>query len=117
MRDRTGRPNCVIGPVGTILTSTDLPPPKTRRWVKRRKAEICCAVRGGLLSLDDACARYQLSVEEFLSWQRAIKRSSLPASTESADQLTRTSERSAIDEKVELLLHQAKRLPNEKPAL
>ncbi|MCW5750599.1 MAG: DUF1153 domain-containing protein, partial [Alphaproteobacteria bacterium] len=30
------------------------------------------AVQGGLLSLEDACRRYNLSVEEFLSWQRAI---------------------------------------------
>ena len=110
--DKTGRPNYVIGPMGTILTPADLPPPKTRRWVKRRKAEILTAVHGGLLSLDDACARYQLSVEEFLSWQHAIERSRSPESSASADQLTRTSESSTIDEKVELLLHQAKRLPS-----
>ena len=32
------------------------------------------AVRGGLLTLEDACRRYTLSVEEFLSWQRAVER-------------------------------------------
>ena len=30
------------------------------------------AVRGGLLSLDDACSRYTLTVDEFLSWQLSI---------------------------------------------
>jgi hypothetical protein len=35
-------------------------------------------VRGGLISLEDACTRYTLSVEEFLSWQRAIDRNGLP---------------------------------------
>ncbi|SKA14065.1 Protein of unknown function [Consotaella salsifontis] len=30
------------------------------------------AVRGGLLSLDEACSRYTLTVEEFLSWQTSI---------------------------------------------
>ena len=30
------------------------------------------AVRGGLLSLEEACARYTLTVEEFLSWQYSI---------------------------------------------
>ena len=30
------------------------------------------AVRGGLLSLEEACQRYTLTVEEFLSWQQSI---------------------------------------------
>ncbi|MEI9995417.1 MAG: DUF1153 domain-containing protein [Rhizomicrobium sp.] len=50
----------------------ELPEPQTKRWVPRRKAQVVAAVRGGVLSLDDACARYALTVEEFLSWQRAI---------------------------------------------
>lgn len=62
----------VIGPDGSPLTLTDLPPKNTRRWVIRRKAEVVAAVRGGLLSIDDACKRYSLSVEEFLLWQRQL---------------------------------------------
>lgn len=68
----------VIGPTGTPLSIDDLPAPDTKRWVARRKAEVVAAVRGGLLSLEDACTRYTLSVEEFLSWQRAIDRNGLP---------------------------------------
>jgi hypothetical protein len=64
--------NAVIGPLGKPLTFNDLPPVDTQRWVPRRKAEVVAAVRGGLLSLDAACRRYNLSVEEFLAWQRAI---------------------------------------------
>lgn len=64
----------IIGPDGSHLTLEDLPPPQTRRWVARRKAEVVAAVRGGLLTLEDACRRYGLSVEEFLSWQRAVER-------------------------------------------
>jgi hypothetical protein len=30
------------------------------------------AVRGGLLSLDEACQRYTLTTAEFLSWQLSI---------------------------------------------
>lgn len=56
------------------LTLRDLPPPGTRRWVMRRKAEVVAAVRNGLLSLEDACERYTLSVEEFLNWQELIDR-------------------------------------------
>jgi hypothetical protein len=54
------------------LTEQDLPPPNTKRWVMRRKAEVVAGVRCGLISLDEACRRYTLSVEEFLSWQRLI---------------------------------------------
>ena len=62
----------VIGPDGTPLTLHDLPPPSTKRWVIRRKAEVVAAVRGGLLSLDDALTRSRLTAEEFLDWQKAI---------------------------------------------
>jgi hypothetical protein len=68
----------VIGPDGSPLTLADLPPPNTKRWVIRRKAEVVAAVRGGLLSLEDACRRYTLTVEEFLAWQRAIDRFGMP---------------------------------------
>ncbi len=67
----------VIGPDGSPLTIADLPPNNTRRWVIRRKAEVVAAVRGGLLSMEDACARYRLTVEEFLSWQASIDRHGL----------------------------------------
>ncbi|HEY5337487.1 MAG TPA: DUF1153 domain-containing protein [Rhizomicrobium sp.] len=63
----------IIGPNGTPLTLADLPRPDTRRWVPRRKAEVVAAVRGGLLSLDDACSRYALTFEEFMSWQSALE--------------------------------------------
>lgn len=55
----------------------ELPPPGTRRWVIRRKAEVVAGVRAGLISIEEACKRYSLSVEEFLSWQRAIDRHGL----------------------------------------
>ncbi|MFM7085060.1 MAG: DUF1153 domain-containing protein [Hyphomicrobium sp.] len=66
------RKRFVIGPDGSPLTISDLPPKNTRRWVIRRKAEVVAAVRGGLLSLEEACERYTLTVDEFLSWQRSI---------------------------------------------
>lgn len=74
---QTSKVNYVIGPDGSPLTVADLPPPDTKRWVIRRKAEVVAAVRGGLISLDDACRRYTLTVEEFLSWQRSIERHGL----------------------------------------
>ena len=62
----------VMGPDGSPLTIADLPPSDTKRWVIRRKAEVVAAVRGGLLSLEEACTRYTLTTEEFLSWQASI---------------------------------------------
>jgi hypothetical protein len=40
--------------------------------VIRRKAVVVAAVRSGVLTLEEACERYKLSIEEFLSWQRLI---------------------------------------------
>ena len=71
------RAKYVIVPDGSPLTIADLPPPETRRWVIRRKAEVVAAVRGGLLSLEDACNRYTLTTEEFLAWQHSIERHGL----------------------------------------
>ncbi|WP_239805260.1 DUF1153 domain-containing protein [Croceicoccus hydrothermalis] len=70
-------PAMVIGPQGEPMTLDDLPPPTTRRWVIRRKAEVVAAVSGGLLTIDEACERYALSLEEIASWQRAIERSGM----------------------------------------
>lgn len=64
----------VVGPTGSPLTLSDLPPVNTQRWVIRRKAEVVAAVRGGLLTLEDACNRYSLTTDEFLSWQQSIDR-------------------------------------------
>jgi hypothetical protein len=60
------------------LTLDSLPSPQTVRWVIRRKAEVVAAVRGGILSLEEACNRYTLSADEFLAWDRALSRHGLP---------------------------------------
>jgi hypothetical protein len=49
-----------------------LPPARPARWVPHRKAEVIAAVQGGYLSIDQACRRYELSVEEYLLWQRGV---------------------------------------------
>ncbi len=66
------RPISVIGPDGTRLTKSDLPPADTRRWVARRKAAVVAAVNGGLLSEKAACEMYDLSEEELDSWRSAV---------------------------------------------
>ncbi len=72
MSERPSRPNGVTGPTGKPLTVENLPPLDTKRWVIGRKAEVVTAVRNGLIGLDEACERYQLSAEEFLNWEQLI---------------------------------------------
>lgn len=71
------RPARVIGPLGLPLTIETLPAPGTTRWVIRRKAEVLAAVEGGLLSIEEACERYDLSLDELMLWQRAVARSGM----------------------------------------
>jgi hypothetical protein len=73
----TVRPSHVIGPVGELLTLNDLPKSTTIRWTPRRKAEVVAAVRGNLLTFEEACARYSIAMEELIDWQRAASRSGL----------------------------------------
>ncbi|WP_260923944.1 DUF1153 domain-containing protein [Novosphingobium sp. 9] len=70
----TPGPAAIIGPDGEELSLETLPPVNTSRWVVRRKAEVVAAVNGGLLTVSQACERYQLTLEELASWQRAIDR-------------------------------------------
>ena len=55
------------------IIPVDLPPPDTKRWVSRRKATIVNAVHSSAMSPEEVCRCYELSVEEFVTWQRAIE--------------------------------------------
>lgn len=57
---------------GTQLLE-QLPHPNTKRWTVHRKAAVVAAVRSGEITVEEACGAYQLSIEEFLSWQRAFE--------------------------------------------
>ncbi|MEL6316229.1 MAG: DUF1153 domain-containing protein [Pseudomonadota bacterium] len=74
MSEAQGKVEFVIGPDGQRLTRDDLPGANTKRWVIRRKAEVVAAVRGNLITLEEACATYGISPEEYDSWTRAIDR-------------------------------------------
>ena len=68
-RENPDRPKSVVGPLGQPITVHDLPPPDTKRWVTRRKAEVIAAIRGGLITRDEVCTRYGISDEELRSWE------------------------------------------------
>ncbi len=57
------------------VAESGLPPAGTRRWVARRKAQVVEAVQSGMLRLDEALGRYELSIEEFSLWKRRFYRS------------------------------------------
>jgi transposase-like protein len=54
------------------MSLADLPPADTKRWVASRKAAVVAAVEQRLISIEDACARYGLTPEEFESWRAAL---------------------------------------------
>ena len=68
------RVSYVKGADGSVLLVSDLPTKDNQRWVARHKANLVAAVRGGLITLEDACKRYKLSAEEFLEWESAFDR-------------------------------------------
>lgn len=47
-----------------------LPPRNVKRWTFRREAAVVAAVANGEITRVEACRRYRLSAEEFLSWQQ-----------------------------------------------
>jgi len=74
MAQQNARALSVKGPDGRVLTLNDLPKPGVSRWVTRRKAEVVAAVDGGLLSIDAALERWNLSEEEFSGWRKLYTR-------------------------------------------
>ena len=53
-------------------TLSDLPSPNIKRWRIQHKALVVAAVRTGLINVAEACARYSITIEEFLSWKRLL---------------------------------------------
>ena len=70
---------------GSEITLADLPPPNLRRYLPRHKAMVVAAVRHGLITLDQACKRYELSTEDYLSWYRTFHLARSPAGKKTTD--------------------------------
>ena len=60
------------GPAGERITSSQLPPRGLKHRSVQEKVLVVTAVRHGMLTFVEACERYDLSLEEFLSWQRTF---------------------------------------------
>jgi hypothetical protein len=60
-----------IGSDGKQITFAQLPPPGLKVWRNHHKTMVVAAVRYGLITIDEACRRYNLSIETYLSWYRS----------------------------------------------
>ena len=60
-----------------VLQVPDLPR-AGQRWTVRRKAAVVEAVRGGWVPIEEACSLYDISVDEFLAWERDMDRNGVP---------------------------------------
>ncbi|TFL18214.1 CtrA inhibitor SciP [Jannaschia formosa] len=67
-------PRVVTLPDGTQMSRADLPPAGTTRWVARRKALVVMGIESGLMTLEEAMERYELSEEEYAAWAAAVSR-------------------------------------------
>ncbi len=67
-------PRAVTLPDGTVMTRADLPDPSTKRWVASRKIAVVRAVTFGLIPLNEALESYDISEEEYFSWETAVKK-------------------------------------------
>jgi transposase-like protein len=56
----------------------ELPGENVRRWTASRKAAVVNAVNVGEVTREEICRRYQISLDEFLSWQRDYESHGLP---------------------------------------
>jgi uncharacterized protein DUF1153 len=45
-----------------------------QRWTVQRKATVVEAVRGGWVPIDEACVLYNISIDEFIAWERDLDR-------------------------------------------
>ena len=67
------RPRVARGARGNVVSVADLPPPTTKRWVASRKEVVVDAVRGGIITLEEAKVRYRITDDEYRSWSRAYQ--------------------------------------------
>jgi hypothetical protein len=64
-----------------------------QRWTVRRKATVVEAVRGGWMPIDQACVLYNISIDEFLAWERDLDRYGVPGLRTTRYQIYRDTEK------------------------
>ena len=74
--DRSGRTER-YDPVNDRL-DRDLPSGKPKRWTAQRKAAVIRAICRKVISVWDACERYDLSAAELAEWEHDLNRFGTP---------------------------------------
>lgn len=77
LRKPSGQRTAILSD-GSVLTLADLPT-SDARWVAKRKATVVAAVAHNLLTRSEALRRYDLTEEEFASWEAAISKGGINA--------------------------------------
>jgi transposase-like protein len=54
------------------LADVSLPNNFHGRWITKRKAAVIAQIVTGRLTIEEACQRYNISLDELSSWQRAF---------------------------------------------
>jgi hypothetical protein len=68
-------------------------PALSERWTVRRKAAVIQAVRGGWVPIEEIVRLHNLSVDEFLAWERDVDRYGVPGLRTTRFQIYRGTER------------------------
>jgi hypothetical protein len=67
-------------------------PALSERWTAKRKAAVIQAVRGGWLPIEEIVRLYNLSIDEFLAWERDVDRYGVPGLRTTRYQIYRDTE-------------------------
>lgn len=59
----------------------------------KRKAAVVEAVRGGWVPVDQACMLYNISIDEFVAWERDLDRYGVPGLRTTRYQIYRITEK------------------------
>jgi len=59
----------------------------------KRKAAVVEAVRGGWVPIDQACMLYNISIDEFVAWERDLDRYGVPGLRTTRYQIYRITEK------------------------
>ena len=68
-------------------------PRSGQRWTVQRKAAVVGAVRGGWVPINEVCALYNISIDEFLAWERDLDRYGVPGLRTTRYQIYRDTEK------------------------
>ena len=72
MKKKEADPSIPRDLYGNPIHLSDLPEPGTR-WIKNRKAIVVRLVEFGLIDVATVLQRYDMTMEEFASWQRGVE--------------------------------------------